>query len=237
MRKKERALFAIQKLKERYPDAICSLTYTDPLQLLIATRLSAQCTDARVNLVTPALFARFPTLDAFAEASPAEVGEYIRSCGLYKTKARDIVALANKLRDEFDGVIPDTVEELIKLPGVGRKTANLVAGDIYGRPAVVADTHCIRISNRLGLCDTKDPYKVEMALKKLLPPEESNSFCHRLVLFGRDVCSARSPRCAACPLQEACPSCEALTPPKDGAVSAPSPKKKPATGKQVSPQG
>lgn len=237
MRKKERALFAIQKLTERYPDAICSLTYTDPLQLLIATRLSAQCTDARVNMVTPALFERFPTLDAFADASTDEVGEYIRSCGLYKTKARDIVAMANMLRDEFGGVIPDTVEELVKLPGVGRKTANLVAGDIYGRPAVVADTHCIRISNRLGLCDTKDPYKVEMQLKKLLPPEESNSFCHRLVLFGRDVCNARSPRCAVCPLQEVCPSCEAITPPPAaGGEAAPSPKRKAASGKPAAPQ-
>lgn len=197
MRKTELARLAIEKLKERYPDGVCSLEYTDPLQLLIATRLSAQCTDARVNLVTPALFARYPTLDDFADASVEEVGEYIRSCGLYKTKARDIVAMANRLRDDYGGVVPDTVEELIKLPGVGRKTANLICGDIYGKPAVVADTHCIRISNRLGLCHVKDPYKVEMALKKLLPPEESNSFCHRLVLFGRDVCSARSPRCGA----------------------------------------
>lgn len=212
MRKKERALLAIDTLKERYPEGICSLTYTDPLELLIATRLSAQCTDARVNLVTPALFERFPSLEAFASADPEEVGTYIRSCGLYKTKARVIVAMAQMLRDVYHGVIPDTVEELIKLPGVGRKTANLVAGDIYGKPAVVADTHCIRISNRLGLCDTKDPYKVELALKKLLPPEESNSFCHRLVLFGRDVCSARSPRCGACPLQEVCPSSEAVSP-------------------------
>lgn len=208
MRKTELARLAIEKLKERYPDGVCSLEYTDPLQLLIATRLSAQCTDARVNLVTPALFARYPTLDDFADASVEEMGEYIRSCGLYKTKARDIVAMANRLRDDYGGVVPDTVEELIKLPGVGRKTANLICGDIYGKPAVVADTHCIRISNRLGLCHVKDPYKVEMALKKLLPPEESNSFCHRLVLFGRDVCSARSPRCGACPLAEVCPSCE-----------------------------
>ena len=230
MKKKELALLAIEKLKERYPEGICSLTYTDPLQLLIATRLSAQCTDARVNMVTPALFARFPTLEAFAEASAEEVGEYIRSCGLYKTKARDIVALAIMLRDEYDGMIPDTVEELIKLPGVGRKTANLVAGDIYGRPAVVADTHCIRIAGRLGLVDSKDPYKVEMALKKLLPPEESNSFCHRLVLFGRDVCSARSPRCGACPLQDACPSRVSLAPSPGGGGSAPSPAKKKRSG-------
>ena len=207
MTKKAMAIAAVEALRERYPDAVCSLTYTDPLQLLIATRLSAQCTDARVNLVTPALFERYPTLDAFADDSPEEVGEYIRSCGLYKTKARDIVAMAGMLRDVYHGEIPQTVEELIKLPGVGRKTANLVCGDIFHVPGVVvADTHCIRISNRLGLCDTKDPYKVEQQLKKLLPPEESNSFCHRLVLFGRDVCPARSPHCESCPLKGSCPS-------------------------------
>jgi len=206
MTKKQRALAAVEGLKSLYPEAVCSLTAENPLQLLIATRLSAQCTDARVNLVTPALFARFPTLGDFAEADPEEVGAYIRSCGLYKTKARDIVAMAAMLRDEYDGVIPDTVEELIKLPGVGRKTANLVCGDVYGKPAVVADTHCIRITGRLGLTDSKDPYKVEMQLKKLLPPEESNDFCHRLVLFGRDICSARSPKCEACPLREFCPA-------------------------------
>lgn len=204
-KRKTAALRAVEALKERYPDGICSLQYRDPLQLLIATRLSAQCTDARVNMVTPALFERFPTLDAFADASPDEVGEYIRSCGLYKTKARDIVAMANRLREEYHGVVPDTVEELTKLPGVGRKTANLICGDIYGKPAVVADTHCIRITNRLGLTDTKDPYKVEMQLRDLLPPDESNAFCHRLVLFGRDICSARSPRCGECPLAEGCP--------------------------------
>lgn len=202
--KKETALRAVESLIERYPDGVCSLTYTDALQLLIATRLSAQCTDARVNIVTPALFQRFPTMEAFAEASPEDVEPYIRSCGLYKTKARDIVAMTRMLRDIYHGVIPDTVEELTKLPGVGRKTANLVCGDIYGKPAVVTDTHCIRICNRLGLCDTKDPYKVELQLRKLLPPEESNAFCHRLVLFGRDICVARSPRCAECPLGSFC---------------------------------
>lgn len=207
MTKKQRAIAAVEGLKDLYPDAICSLTADNPLQLLIAVRLSAQCTDARVNLVTPALFARFPTLDSLAEAEDTEVGDYIRSCGLYKTKARDIVAMCRMLRDVYDGVIPDTVEELIKLPGVGRKTANLVCGDVYGKPAVVADTHCIRITGRLGLTDgSKDPYKVEMQLKKLLPPEESNDFCHRLVLFGRDICSARSPKCATCPLREFCPA-------------------------------
>ena len=207
MTKKQRAIAAVEGLKARYPDAICSLTAENPLQLLIAVRLSAQCTDARVNLVTPALFARFPTLDSLADADPDEVGEYIRSCGLYKTKAKDIVAMCRMLRDELDGVIPDTVEELTKLPGVGRKTANLVCGDVYGKTAVVADTHCIRITGRLGLTDgTKDPYKVEMQLRKVLPPDESNDFCHRLVLFGRDTCSARSPKCEECPLKEICPS-------------------------------
>ena len=207
MTKKQRALAAVEGLKALYPDAICSLIADNPLQLLIATRLSAQCTDARVNLVTPALFARFSSLDSLAEADDTEVGEYIRSCGLYKTKARDIVAMCRMLRDVYGGVIPDTVEELTKLPGVGRKTANLVCGDVYGKPAVVADTHCIRITGRLGLTDgSKDPYKVEMQLKKVLPPEESNNFCHRLVLFGRDICSARSPKCGECPLRELCPS-------------------------------
>lgn len=207
MTKKQRASAAVEGLKALYPEAICSLTAENPLQLLIATRLSAQCTDARVNMVTPALFARFPTLDSLADADPDEVGEYIRSCGLYKTKARDTVAMCRMLRDVYGGVIPDTVEELVKLPGVGRKTANLVCGDVYGKPAVVADTHCIRITGRLGLTDgTKDPYKVEMQLKKVLPPEESNDFCHRLVLFGRDVCSARAPKCETCPLRDFCPS-------------------------------
>lgn len=208
MTKKQRAAWAIVRLTERYPDAICSLEYMDPFQLLVSVRLAAQCTDARVNMVTPALFERFPTVDAFAEATPEEVEGYIRSCGLYKTKARDIVAMARMLRDTYGGVVPDTVEELIKLPGVGRKSANLICGDVYGKPAVVTDTHCIRISGRLGLTDSKDPYKVEMQLCKLLPPEDSNDFCHRLVLFGRDVCTARSPRCGECPLREHCPSAQ-----------------------------
>lgn len=205
MKKKDIALTAVDALKKRYPDAVCSLTAEDPLQLLIAVRLSAQCTDARVNLVTPALFERFPTLEAFAEATPEQVEPYIRSCGLYKTKANDIVLMAKRIRDEFGGQIPNTIEALTSLPGVGRKTANLVCGDVYGMPgAVVTDTHCIRIANRLGLCDTKDPRKVEEQLRKLLPPEESNAFCHRIVLFGRDVCEARSPKCGECPLYECC---------------------------------
>ena len=205
MTKKDRAAAAIAALKTVYPDAACSLVSCTPLQLLIATRLSAQCTDARVNLVTPALFERFPTLDSLADASPDEVGEYIRSCGLYKTKAKDIVAMCRVLRAEYGGVLPDTVEELTKLPGVGRKTANLICGDVYGKPAIVTDTHCIRICGRLGLTDgSKDPYKVETQLRRILPPDESNAFCHRLVDFGRDVCTARSPRCASCPLAAIC---------------------------------
>ena len=196
---------AIDVLKKMFPDAICSLEYSDPLQLLIATRLSAQCTDARVNMVTPTLFSRFPTLDAFAEAEVSEVAELIRSCGLYQTKARDIVAMAKVLRQQYDGRIPNTVEELTKLPGVGRKTANLVCGDIYGMPgAVVADTHCIRIAGRLGLCDSKDPAKVEKQLREILPPDQSNDFCHRLVLFGRSTCKAQSPCCEQCPLSRIC---------------------------------
>ena len=204
-KKQQIADTAIAALKERYPDAICSLEYSEPLQLLIATRLSAQCTDARVNMVTPALFARFPTLEDFAGANVSEVEDYVRTCGLYKTKAKDIVAMCIMLRDVYSGQIPDTVEELTKLPGVGRKTANLICGDVYGKPAVVADTHCIRIANRLGLCDTRDPYKVEMQLRDILPPEESNNFCHRLVLFGRDVCTARKAYCESCPLADCCP--------------------------------
>ena len=203
--KKACALQAVEGLKKRYPDAICSLNSDRPFQLLIAVRLSAQCTDARVNLVTPALFERFPTIESFAQADPQEVGQYIHSCGLYKTKARDIVAMCQMLRDVYHGQVPDTMEELLKLPGVGRKTANLICGDVYGKPAVVADTHCIRISNRLGLCDSKDPVKVEKQLRDVLPPEESNDFCHRLVLFGREICTARSPKCDVCPLADFCP--------------------------------
>lgn len=205
MTKKEIALAAVAAMKQAYPNAKCSLNSENPLQLLIATRLSAQCTDARVNLVTPALFARFPTLEAFCNGSEAEIAELIRSCGLYKTKARDIFAMCRVLRDEFDGQVPNTLEKLTSLPGVGRKTANLIVGDVFGQPAVVADTHCIRINNRLGLCDTKDPLKVELTLKKLLPPEESNNYCHRMVLHGRAVCDARKPLCSQCNMAAFCP--------------------------------
>lgn len=209
MTKKQRALLAVERLEARYPDAICSLDYEQPnaFHLLVAVRLSAQCTDARVNLVTPALFERFPDTAAFAAATPEQVEPYIRSCGLFKTKARDLVAMAQMLLDKHGGEVPGTMEELLALPGVGRKTANLVCGDIFHMPgAVVADTHCIRISNRLGLCDSKDPRKVEEQLRRLLPPDKSNDFCHRLVLFGREMCEARSPRCDECPLRDICPS-------------------------------
>ena len=205
MTKQERALEAVRVLEERYPDAVCSLVYDKPYELMIATRLSAQCTDARVNLVTPALFARYPTLEAFAEADLAELEALVKPCGFYKTKAQSIKAAAQRLLAVYGGVLPDTMEELLTLPGVGRKTANLLLGDVYGKPAVVADTHCIRISGRLGLTKHKEPEKVETDLRKLLPPEKSSDFCHRLVLFGREICSARKPKCADCPLSGCCP--------------------------------
>ena len=194
----------ISILKERYPEALCALQYEKDYELMIAVRLSAQCTDARVNLITPALFARFPTLDSFAEADVAEVEQYVHSCGFYRHKARDIVAACQMLITEYDRKVPDTMEALLKLPGVGRKTANLLLGDIYGKPAVVCDTHCIRIANRLGLAKGKEPEKVEAQLRAVLPPEESSDFCHRIVLFGRDLCTARNPKCAECPLRPYC---------------------------------
>ena len=203
--KKEIMLKAVEALKKEYPDAICSLTYTDPLQLLIATRLAAQCTDNRVNMVTPALFERFKTVEDFADADVSEVEEYIKSCGLYKTKAKDIVLMAQCLRDNYNCVVPDTIEELTKLPGIGRKTANLIVGDIFGKPAVVVDTHCIRLTHRLGIHNIKDPKKIEFMLRDLLPPEESNDFCHRLVLHGRAVCDARKPKCEICCMNDFCP--------------------------------
>ena len=204
MTKKQIALLAVKALKQEYPDANCSLTYETPLQLLIATRLSAQCTDARVNIVTPALFERFPTVNDFAGASYDEVAEYIKSCGLYKTKSKDIVEMCRKLLADFNGEVPDTIEQLTTLPGVGRKTANLICGDVFGKPAVVVDTHCIRITTRLGLHKLSDQRKIEAELKKLLPPDESNDFCHRLVLHGRAVCTARSPKCQTCCMNTFC---------------------------------
>lgn len=203
--KKEILLKAVEALKKEYPDAICSLVYTDPFQLLVATRLAAQCTDNRVNMVTPALFQRFKSISDFAEADVSDVEEYIKSCGLYKTKARDIVLMAQCLRDNYGGKVPDTIEELVKLPGIGRKTANLIVGDIFGKPAVVVDTHCIRLTHRLGIHSIKDPKKIEFMLRELLPLDESNDFCHRLVLHGRAVCDARKPRCEACCMNSFCP--------------------------------
>ena len=205
MTKQERATEAVRILKERYPDAICSLVYEKPYELMIATRLSAQCTDARVNIVTKELFVKFPTLESFADADLAALEEVIRPCGFFKTKAKSIKEAAQRLLTVYGGVIPDTMEALLTLPGIGRKTANLLLGDVYGKPAVVADTHFIRITGRLGLTKNKEPAKVEADLRKLLPPEESSDFCHRVVLFGRDICSARKPRCQDCPMQGFCP--------------------------------
>ncbi len=204
MTAKERAALAVALLEKEYPNAECSLNYKDPFQLLVATRLSAQCTDKRVNMVTPALFARFPNAKAFAAADVTEVEELIKTCGLYKTKAKDLVNIGKQITQNFAGQVPDTIEQLTTLSGVGRKTANLICGDVFKKPAVVTDTHLIRLANRLGLAKTKDPYKVEVQLKKLLQPEKSNDFCHRAVLHGREVCTARTAYCEKCCLSEIC---------------------------------
>ena len=205
MRKKERAVAAVERLEKLYPDAICSLEYTDAFQLLIATRLSAQCTDKRVNMVTPALFAELPDPQSMASAELSRVEELIKTCGLYKTKAKDLIAIAKAITERYGGRVPDTIEELTTLKGVGRKTAYLVCGDIYGKPAVVTDTHFIRLCNRLGLVETTNPLSVEKQMRKLLPPEKSNDFCHRTVLFGREVCTARKAHCENCVLSDICP--------------------------------
>lgn len=196
----------VHGLEEEYPLAECTLDYNKAYELLFSVRLAAQCTDARVNMVTPALFERFPTLESFAQAQPEDVEPYIHSCGFYRAKARDIVGAARMLIDDFGGRVPDTMEQLLKLPGVGRKTANLILGDVYNVPgSTVVDTHCIRLSNRLGLVeDLKDPVKIELELREQLPPEKSSDFCHRLVLHGRAVCTARSPRCEECCLKDVC---------------------------------
>lgn len=204
MTKKERAKLLVEGLKKEYPDAICSLVAENPFELLVATRLSAQCTDARVNLVTPALFNKYRTLDDYVNADVKDIEDIIHSCGFYHGKARDIIEMARGVRDRFGGVVPDNIEDLTTLSGVGRKTANLIVGDVYGKPAVVADTHLIRLTNRMGLVDTKDPKKVEMELKKILPPDESNDFCHRAVLHGRAVCTARKANCENCCLNGVC---------------------------------
>ncbi len=200
-----KVLDIIEILKQRYPDAPCALKYKKDYELMIAVRLSAQCTDARVNLVTPALFKAYPTLEAMAGANISDVENYIHSCGFYRQKAKDIVLACQMLLSDYGGKVPGTMEELLRLPGVGRKTANLLLGDIYGVPgSVVCDTHCIRICGKLGLSVGKEPEKVESQLRAILPPEESSDFCHRIVLFGRDICTARSPQCAQCPLAIHC---------------------------------
>ena len=204
MRKKERAALIVEALKEHYP-ASCSLVARKDYELLFATRLSAQCTDARVNVVTKELFSRWDSLEAIAGADLSELMEVVKPCGLYRVKAMDIQKCAQALLENHGGKVPDTMEELLKLPGVGRKTANLILGDLFGKPAIVADTHCIRISGRLGLTKSKDPYQVEMDLKKPIAPADQNDTCHRSVHFGRDICTARSPKCTMCFLLDICP--------------------------------
>jgi endonuclease III len=204
MDKKRRALEIVGALEKCYPDAKCSLESQSALQLLIATRLSAQCTDVRVNIVTKELFSKYITAEDFASADISDIERIIHSCGLYKTKARDIALMCQMLVASYDSTVPDTIEELVKLPGVGRKTANLIVGDIYGKPSIVVDTHCIRLANRLGLAGSADPYKVECELRVLIPPEKSGMFCHRLVFHGRAVCKARLPMCEGCCLRELC---------------------------------
>lgn len=201
---KEKALAAVNALEKQYPDAQCSLVYERPYELLISTRLSAQCTDARVNIVTKELFKKYTSLSDFANAPLEEMENMVRTCGLFKTKAKDIIGMAKMLIEEYDGVLPDTVEELTRLPGIGRKTANLIVGDIYHKPAVVCDTHCIRITNLLGLTKGKDAFKVEKQLREILPMDRANDFCHRLVLHGRDVCIANRPKCQECCMNSFC---------------------------------
>ena len=202
---KEKVNSIIDILKHRYPEAPCALHYSKDYELMIAVRLSAQCTDARVNLVTPALFEAYPTLEAMANADISHVGKLVHSCGFYKHKARDIVLGCQMLLNDYGGKVPDNMDALLRIPGVGRKTANLLLGDLYGAPgSVVCDTHCIRICGRLGLSQGKEPEKVEKQLRAILPPEESSDFCHRIVLFGRDCCTARSPKCGECPLAMHC---------------------------------
>ena len=202
--KKILAKKVIEALKKEYPEVKCALTYEKPHELLIATRLSAQCTDVRVNMVTPKLFERFPTIQSFAEAEPEEVAEYIHSCGLFQTKSRDIVQMCRQLHNDYNDTVPDEVDELVKLAGVGRKTANLIAGELYGKTAFVCDTHVIRLTNRIGLAEGKDAVKVEKQLREIVPPEEGLGLCHRLVWHGRLVCNARKPECERCCLTGIC---------------------------------
>lgn len=207
MQKKELALQVIERLKKEYPDTGCSLDYDDAWKLLVSVRLAAQCTDARVNQVVKGLFEKYPDVDALAEAPVEEIEKIVRPCGLGNSKARDISACMKMLKEEYGGKVPDQFEELLKLPGVGRKSANLIMGDVFGKPAIVTDTHCIRLTNRMGLVDQiKDPKKVEMELWKIIPPEEGSEFCHRLVWHGREVCTARTrPYCDKCCIKDICP--------------------------------
>lgn len=206
MTKEELALEVIKRLKREYPTAGCTLDYNEAWKLLVSVRLAAQCTDARVNVVVEELYARFPDVDSLADATPEEIEQIVRPCGLGKSKARDISACMKILRDQYGGQVPSHFDELLKLPGVGRKSANLIMGDVFGKPAIVTDTHCIRLVNRIGLVDgIKEPKKVEMELWKIIPPEEGSDFCHRLVFHGRDVCTARTkPHCNECCLNSIC---------------------------------
>ena len=206
MEKQEMALEVIKRLKEEYPDADCTLDYNEAWKLLVSVRLAAQCTDARVNIVVEKLYEKYPDVDALAKAEPEQIEEIVRPCGLGKSKSRDISACMRMLKEKYNGKVPDDFNELLKLPGVGRKSANLIMGDVFGKPAIVTDTHCIRLTNRMGLVDgIKEPKKVEMALWKLIPPEEGSDFCHRLVYHGREVCTARTkPYCDKCCLQDIC---------------------------------
>lgn len=206
MTKKQRTLEIIERLKQEYPDAGCTLEYDEAWKLLVSVRLAAQCTDARVNVVVEKLYEKYPDVDALAAATPEEIEEFVRPCGLGRSKARDISACMKILRDEYNGKVPEDFDALLKLPGVGRKSANLIMGDVFGKPAIVTDTHCIRLVNRMGLVDgIKEPKKVEMALWKLVPPEEGRDFCHRLVIHGREVCTARTkPYCDRCCLADIC---------------------------------
>ena len=204
MTKKEKALMICDELEKLYPDVLCSLVYRKPHELMIAGRLSAQCTDARVNIVTKELFDKYRSIDDFAEAELSDIERIIKPCGLFKTKAKSIVKMCRQIRDDFGGEIPQTIEELTTLSGIGRKTANLIMGDVFHKPAIVTDTHCIRICGRLGLTKNKEPVKVEEDLKKIIPPEKGSDFCHRLVLFGRDTCKARGEKCGECALSTLC---------------------------------
>lgn len=204
MTRKEKAVLVCDRLEKRYPDARCSLVYTKPHELMIAGRLSAQCTDARVNIVTKELFERYKTVEDFADADIADVERIIMPCGLYKTKAQSVIGMCKKLLEDFGGRIPETIDELTTLPGIGRKTANLIMGDVHHKPAIVTDTHCIRICGRIGLSKSKEPAKVEQELLPIIPKERSSDFCHRLVMFGRDVCKARGEKCTECEMTDIC---------------------------------